>query len=165
MIAKGPVGRVLRLAGLVLLCSLALAPGARADFGEGLAAYDGGDYRAALKAWRPLALAGDAEAQVALASLYADGLGVARDEAEAARWYRRAAERGDAVAQLNLGEFFAKGSGVPRDVVRAYFWLSLAAAQGRVWPALLRDELGAGMTPAQVAEAEGLIEAWRPSRP
>ena len=45
----------------------AAAPAARADFAEGLAAFDAGDYRGALEAWQPLAEAGDAEAQIALA--------------------------------------------------------------------------------------------------
>ena len=38
-----------------------------------------------------------------LGLIYATGQGVAKDDAEAARWYRMAAELGMAEAQFNLG--------------------------------------------------------------
>lgn len=126
----------------------------RADFEDGLAAYDGGDYGAAIAAWRPLAEAGDAEAQIALAELYEIGLGVAADLQAAFALYRRAAQAGDPVAQLNLGEFFARGRGTAVDPLAAYVWLSRAAAQGRVWAAARRDELRAVLSADDLAEAE-----------
>ena len=49
---------------------------------------------------RALAEAGATEAQYILGVIYETGLGVPRDAAEAARWYRLAAEQGDAWAQL-----------------------------------------------------------------
>jgi TPR repeat protein len=150
--------RILALAALSLF--VCAAP-ARAGFADGLAAYDAGDFRGALEAWRPLAEAGDGEAQVALAGLYGSGLGVPADLAEAARWYRRAAEQGEAIAQLNLGDLHARGAGVPRDLVQAYLWLSLAAAQGRRWPAQRRREIATAMTETQLAEAQRLVESWR----
>ena len=112
----------------VLLSLFATA--ARADFADGLAAYDGGDYTTAVQEWRPLAEAGDADAQVALAGLYAAGNGVRRDLGEAVRWYVRAGGQGHAVGQLNAGDYYARGWGVRRNLVTAYVWLSLAAAQG-----------------------------------
>ena len=45
---------------------------------------------------------GDADAQFNLGVMYAEGEGVARDDAEARRWYRKAAEQGHADAQHNL---------------------------------------------------------------
>ncbi|MDH3472353.1 MAG: hypothetical protein OEM59_01570 [Rhodospirillales bacterium] len=145
----------------VALFTFALRPAA-ADFGAGLEAYDAGDFETVLAEWRPLAEAGDLEAQVALAGLYLEGAGVAADPAAAARWYRRAAERGDAVAQLNLGELYSRGLGVERNLVEAYLWLSLAAAQGRDWPGTRRREIARLMSRAEVAEAERRVEAWRP---
>lgn len=133
----------------------------RADFEEGLAAYDAGDFAAAAEAWRPLADAGDAAAQVALAGLYTNGLGVPSDPTEAARLYRAAAERGDAVAQLNLGDLYSRGIGVPRDLVQAYLWLSLAAEQGRSWAQKKRDEIAEELNADQRAKAERLIAEWR----
>ncbi|MFQ5775646.1 MAG: tetratricopeptide repeat protein [Kiloniellaceae bacterium] len=139
------------------------ATAGRADFADGLAAFDAGDYPAAFAEWRALAEQGDLEAQVALAGLYLSGHGTRPDLAEAIRWYRRAAEGGDAVAQLNLGDLYGRGEGVPRDLVGAYFWLSLAAEQGRAWPDLRRQEIAAQMTAAQLAEAKARLEAWRQS--
>lgn len=152
-----------RVLAAVACLALASAP-ARADFAAGLAAYDAGDYRTAFEEWRPLAEQGDTEAQVALAGLYRAGQGTRADLAEAIRWYRRAAEAGDPVAQLNLGDLYSRGAGVPRDLVRAYVWLSLAAAQGRLWPERRRREIAREMTPAQVAEAEARLKAWRAGR-
>ena len=138
-------------------------PSVRADMADGLAAFDAGDYASAFQEWHVLARAGEAEAQVALAGLYLAGQGTRADAAEALRWYRLAAEGGDAVAQLNLGDLLSRGLGVARDPVGAYVWFALAAAQGRRWPALRRDEIAAELSPAQQAEAEARLEAWRRS--
>ncbi len=151
------------LAGLVWLL-VPIEASAQADFMDGLAAYDGGDYRTAFEEWRTLAEAGDAEAQTALAGLYLDGLGTAVDVAEALRWYRRAAEQGEAVAQQNLGDLYGQGRGVGRDLVSAYVWLSLAAEQGRRWSAHRRDELSPILSPEQNAEAAARLEVWRQMR-
>ena len=147
--------------GLLFAWSAVFSLPAQADFAEGLAAYDGGDYAAALRTWRALAEAGHLEAQVALASLYMNGEGVPPDRAAALHWYARAGQAGHPVAQLNLGDIYNRGLGVPRDVVAAYVWFSLAAAQGRAWAAAQRDTLAREMTPAQRAEAEDKIAARR----
>ena len=47
--------------------------------------------------------AGDAESQVELGRRYDDGEGVAKDQVEAAKWFRKAAEQNYAQAQYNLG--------------------------------------------------------------
>ncbi len=134
-----------------------------ARFAAGLAAYDAGDYRSSFEAWKPLAGAGDVDAQVALAGLYMNGLGVAGDPDEAVLWYRRAALAGDPVAQLNLGDLYGRGQGAPRDPVEAYAWLSLAADQGRRWAARRRDELAGQLAPGQHAEARELMVRYRPA--
>ena len=61
---------------------------------------------------------------------YATGQGVAKDDAEAARWYRMAAEQGNPDAQFNLGLSYAKGQGVAKDNAEAVHWYRLAAEQG-----------------------------------
>ena len=132
-----------------------------ADFADGLAAFDAGDYRTAFEQWRALAEAGDAEAQTALADLYFTGQGTPEDAAEALRWYRRAAEQGNAVAQQNLGDLYGRGIGVARDLVSAVVWLSLAAEQGQRWSARRRDEIAAQLTPDQRNEAEARLAARR----
>src|SRR5712692_10533628 len=75
------------------------------------------------------AKAGDADAQVALAVLYAKGDGVAQDYAIAANWFRRAAEKGVMRAQYDLGVLYERGRGVPRDPAQAVTWYRKAAEQ------------------------------------
>ena len=90
----------------------------------GLKAAQAGDFQTALKEWKPLAHAG---AQYNLGLMYANGEGVAEDDAEAARWLRLAADQGHAGAQYNLGVMYASGRGVPEDDAEAVRWLRLAA--------------------------------------
>jgi hypothetical protein len=59
--------------------------------------------------------AGDVPAQLALAKAYHLGDGVAKDEAEAVRWWEKAAEHGDAAGQINLGIAYQFGTGVPKN--------------------------------------------------
>lgn len=151
-----------RLGPVLLFLAMSLASPAWASFSDGLKAYDAGDYAGALAAWRPLAEAGETRAQISVAELYAEGLGVRRDLRAAADWYRRAARRGDAVAQLNLGDDYATGRGVTRDPIAAYLWLDLAARQGRGWAAGRRDDIARTMSADQIAEAKRRVAAWRP---
>jgi Sel1 repeat len=73
---------------------------------------------------------GDATAQHNLGAMYARGLGVPKDDANAFRWYRKAAEQGLAPAQLNLAVMYAQGQGVPRDDAKATEWMCKASMQG-----------------------------------
>src|SRR4051812_39033386 len=67
------------------------------------AAYESGDYGAAMRIFRPMAENGDAVAQYYLGDLYDKGRGVPQDYAEATKWYRRSAEQGLPLAQHLLG--------------------------------------------------------------
>ena len=87
----------------IVLLVTAIPGLARADFAEGLRAYENGDYVTALREFREAADTGDARAQSKLGAMYDTGQGVERDDAEAVRWFRKAAERGDLVAQYSLG--------------------------------------------------------------
>jgi len=62
--------------------------------------------------------------------MYMQGTGVAKDDAEAVRWYRKAADQGDSVAQLYLGMRYSDGKGVPKDAAMAASWYRKAAEQG-----------------------------------
>ena len=72
---------------------------------------------------------GDSEAQLSLASSYANGKGVAQDPAKAVKWLRKAAEQGSARAQCLLALNYANGTGVKPDKVEAARWLRRAADQ------------------------------------
>ena len=115
-----------------LLAAAALAPGtapAFAGWDAGRAAFERGDAAGALRAWKPLAEAGDARAQAALGSLYIRGEGIAADYGEALKWTRRAALQGDVTGQFNMGTLYAGGLGVARDYAAAARWFARAAAQ------------------------------------
>lgn len=154
-----------------LLVSAMLCGTAAADFFDGLAAYDSGDYQAAYLAWLPLAKSGDTDAQAAIADLYlsehltqpAGANERRRVQRTGIYWYTLAARCGNAVAQLNLGDLNALGIGTGQDPVQAYLWLGLAARQGRDWAAARQREVASEMTADRIAEAETLIADWRPA--
>ena len=73
---------------------------------------------------------GDGEAQLSVASHYANGAGVTRDPVKATKYLRKAAEQGLARAQCLLGLAYANGEGVKPDKVEGVRWLRRAADQG-----------------------------------
>jgi TPR repeat protein len=97
---------------------------------DGLEAYQEKDYLKAIQTWRPLAQAGDREAQYRVGVMYAEGKGVAPNDAEAALWFERAAEQGEPMAQYNLGASYIEGAGVRKDMTAAAKWFRRAADQG-----------------------------------
>ena len=85
----------------VLFNSVVLAQQDR--FESGLASKDRGHYATALRAWLPMAEAGNAEAQNNVGYMYEEGLGVPQNYLLAMNWYRQAADNGLAEAQHNMG--------------------------------------------------------------
>jgi TPR repeat protein len=83
-----------------------------------------------LNLFRRIAEAGDIEAQIFLYSAYANGSGVKKDDAEAARLLRMAAEQGHLDAQVTLGNLYADGRGVPKDLTQAVTFWQKAAKRG-----------------------------------
>jgi TPR repeat protein len=74
----------------------------------------------------------DSELPARLGTIYLEGDGVERDNAQAAKWYRLAAERGNASAQARLGEMYSVGWGVPKDHSQAFTWFHKSAQNGDV---------------------------------
>jgi cell division septation protein DedD len=62
-----------------------------------------GDYAGAIAQWRPLAEAGNADAQFNLGQAYKLGRGVPANAATAQSWYQKAARQGHEQAQVNVG--------------------------------------------------------------
>jgi uncharacterized protein len=105
--------------------------GSQRNADAGYAAYEKGNYEAALKLLRPLAENGDDRAQSMLGLLYYRGRGgVQQNDAEALKWFLLAADRGNALAEFNLGVMHAEGRGVPQDNGEAARWYRLAADRG-----------------------------------
>jgi hypothetical protein len=75
--------------------------------------------------------------------MFANGRGVAQDDAEAVRWYRLAAAQGNALGQFALGDMFEKGRGVAKDTTEADRLYRLAAAQGVAAATAALQRLGA----------------------
>ena len=138
---------------------IASATPAWSQTGDPYAAYQRGEFAAAARAFEPLAVRGDADAQYGLAVLYDLGRGVARDLQAAAAWYRQAAEQGVSEAQFNLGAMYANGEGVAEDMVSAYAFLALAAAQGHAEAASQRDAVAGYLTREQIAAARRIAKA------
>ncbi len=129
---------------------------ALADFADGKAAYDKGDYATALKEWKPLAEQGNAKAQNNLGNMYYNGEGVTQDYKSAIKWYKQAAEQGDAESQLHLGFMYAQGNGVTKNNTRAYMWWNIAASQGIKEAAVNLSMVQRKMTPTEIRKAKQL---------
>lgn len=116
-------------AALLLLAALGLPAAALAQDGAvkaGVEAYDRGDYAGAMRAWRPVAERGDADAQYNLGQIYKLGRGVPVDMVEAEKWYRLAALQGHDLGEANYGMMlFENGK---REA--AVPWLERAVAHG-----------------------------------
>lgn len=102
------------------------------------------DLPGAARLYRRAAMRGLAEAQQALAFLYATGQGVRQNDQIAAGWFMRAAEQGNGVAQHNLAVMYAEGRGVKQDERLAVHWFYRAACAGnpvaREWLSASRQQ-------------------------
>lgn len=144
---------------------IALTCQSSAGVDDGMIAFRRGDYAGAIQEWRPLAEAGDEQAQYYLGFVHYKGIGVSRDLSEAEKWFRMAAEQGHAFAQLSLGAIRGEAQGAPLDF-QAYVWFTRAAAQaadseGRRRALDTRGMVAASMTPEQFAEALRLVRQWQ----
>jgi ATP-dependent protease ClpP protease subunit len=106
------------LVAAILLARVAIA----GPLEDALAANQRGDYEAAYRLFSPLAVQGNATAQLNLGDLFEKGLGVAQDYVQAARWYLKAAEQDDMQAQYNVAVLYEKGTGLALDLEMARYW-------------------------------------------
>ena len=67
-----------------------------------------GSFATALRAVRPMAEQGDADAQYFVGAMYENGRGVRQNYAEASKWYRRAARQSHAEAKRRLVDLNAE---------------------------------------------------------
>lgn len=95
-----------------------------------MTAFHSGDYRAARRLFRMLAVRAEPAAETMLGTMAARGQGMAANDAVAAAWLLRAARRGYAPAELALAHSFAEGKGVRPDPARALELAEFAAIQG-----------------------------------
>tara|TARA_R110002073_G_scaffold7963_4_gene44491 strand:+ start:6643 stop:11175 length:4533 start_codon:yes stop_codon:yes gene_type:complete len=91
-----------------------------------------GDFDSAAKQFKPLAEAGDSEAQSHLGSLYYVGKGVEQNIDNSFKWYKKAADQGNIDAQYSLGNMYLLGESVEQNNEEAAKWYTLASEQGHV---------------------------------
>jgi TPR repeat protein len=121
------------------------------------------EFDAAMDELRLSAASGNATAEELVGVMYALGLGVERDDRRAFEWYLRSAMKGHPGAQSGVGWYYEVGRGVEApDLVRAYMWYVLSAIGGDPDAAISQEEVIKKMTPAQVREAETLIDDYKP---
>jgi len=113
-----------------LFCAAALVSvtGAAAaqDVQSGIAAWQAGDYPKAVAEWRPLADAGNADAQFNLAQAYRLGRGVPQNLNLAEQWFERAARQRHEQAGASLGLLLFQ-NGRAREAMP---WIQAAAMRG-----------------------------------
>ena len=78
-------------------------------------AFDQGQYLTALKLAEEDASHKDPQAHTLIARIYAEGLGVPKNEKTAVNWYTRAVDLGDVPAMFALGIMLAEGRGVEKN--------------------------------------------------
>lgn len=100
--------------------------GVAAEVERGVNLWQGGNPEQAVQLWRPLAMAGDPDAQFNLAQAYRLGRGITADRAQAKDWYRRAAAQGHEAGQANYGLMLFEDG----DQRGAMPWLQQAADRG-----------------------------------
>lgn len=138
-----------------LIAAASLAPGALAQDGNGqdanqaakisaeifgprvrldaaYGAFQRGFYLTALDLALPRADKDDGPAQTLIAEIYAQGLGVAENLAQAASWYALADKNGDVQATFELALLYQDGRGVPENREKAAELFKKAAAEGHI---------------------------------
>jgi localization factor PodJL len=103
---------------------------------------------------------GHAKSMHNLAVLYAEGIDGKPDYKTAAEWFRRASEFGIADSQYNLGILLARGIGIEQNLTESYKWFALAALQGDRDAAKKRDDVGAKLDAASLAQARAAIQSF-----
>ena len=147
-------------------------PAAAQSVQVGVEAWQRQDYQAAVRAWRPLAERGDADAQFNLGHAYRLGRGVEQNLATAEQYYARAARTGHAEAGAMYGLLLfqngRRSEGLPyiqraaeAGDPRAQYVYGTALFNGdlveRDWPrayALMRRAAEQGLPPARTQLAE-----------
>src|SRR5262249_57765709 len=82
-------------------------------------AFDQGRYLTALELAVKAAETGDPQAHTLVGRIYAEGYGVAKNTALAAKWYARGAELGDPESMFAYAMMLADGQGVDKDPAAA----------------------------------------------
>jgi hypothetical protein len=83
------------------------------------------------------------------------------DYSAAVEIFRPLAQSGNSRAQERYAEMYAGGFGVTKNYNQAYIWYSLAARGGSNTAHANRDRIAKQLQPAEVQQADRLVENWR----
>jgi len=124
---------------LALMATPAAAQTAKPSPASGIdtvfGAYQRGYFMTAFNGATELAAKNDPQAMTMLGELYANGLGVGRDDSKAAQWYQRAADLGDPQGMFALAIFRFSGRGGPQDHAAGVKLFESAAGLGNLFAA------------------------------
>lgn len=115
---------------VVLAVAVSAAPFAVTAYAQSGSRPNSQEAATVLENARPLAEAGNANAQYNMGVLYDEGYGVDQSYATARGWYEKAAAQQYAKAEHNLGIMYQAGHGVPADDAKAAEWFKRAAEHG-----------------------------------
>ena len=104
------------------------------------------------------ALEGQCDAQCIVATMYAEGKQIPRDNEKATGWFLAAAAQGHTAAEFQVGLRYFSGGGLPRDQKAAYTWYERAGLKGH---AKAQFNLGLMLSNAQSIPQDNLQAcAW-----
>ncbi len=95
-------------------------------------AFDQGRYLTALTLAKASAENGEPQGATLMGRIYQEGLGVPRDDVQAAQWYRKGVELGDLNAMFAFGVMLAEGGAIKKDIAGAAKMFEQAAMKGHV---------------------------------
>jgi localization factor PodJL len=98
-----------------------------------------------------------------LAIAYANGSGIDKNFAEAARWFRSAADRGFADSQFNLAVLYERGLGVKASLPEAYKWYAIAAAEGDAESKSRVTALATQLSASDRDAADAIVQRFKPA--
>jgi uncharacterized protein YgiM (DUF1202 family) len=127
MVATESLAKILLTAGLLLLSLNICAK----DLDDAVEAMRAGDFAEAYCIMRPLAEAGDADAQYNIGWMYLNGYGLRTNDILALQWWEKASEQGNSDASLSIGMLYSLGEGeIGKDPDKAIDYYLLAAVAG-----------------------------------
>lgn len=127
-----------------------------------------GHFEAAARPWavRATHKRGHPDAQYHAGVMYRDGVGTVPGARKAYEYLRASARQGHASAKLALSAMYLNGTGTKAEAGQAYVWARLAAggATGEFEARAKSgaDEAAKRLSPAERAQADRTIAAWRP---
>ena len=122
----------MRLSFLLFICIFTLVSysAVAQNLDDAIEARNSGNYRKAIKIFKPLTSKGDAEAQYYFAEMLLRGEGLPQNYKYAFSYFLKAAKKKNSAAQYKLGLMYKEGWGVPVDNKKAFNWWRKAAANG-----------------------------------